>query len=362
MKAEYQRDLNRKYLVITGELDEFQTEMLLRNRSEGFVMLKREDWDNETKLYYDITGKQSLEKGFMKRKITYRDMSDLLYSISSQVKECKRLFLDVSGLVLSPEFIYRDLSTEKYYWIFNPGERDPHELLELAEYLLEHIDNGNQSVVRTTYELYRRAKEGSIDAENLYEILQGCEEEEPEYEESPKEIKPEPLKEEEARETKSLINRNKKKVEQTIDKLFLLMKKRDTESEPVKEPLFNHEELLHERDLDDDGWTGSETVFISLPEGDARRLISRDGKIPDADLGDFPCILGSKADCVDIFLNDRSVSRMHAQIDEAAGKLYIYDLNSKNGTFINGQKLVSGEKEIKQGDEIRLGNLRFVLA
>ena len=61
-------------------------------------------------------------------------------------------------------------------------------------------------------------------------------------------------------------------------------------------------------------------------------------------------------------MRDKSVSRMHAQIDEAEGKLYIYDLNSTNGTYINGIKVVSGENEIKEGDEIRLGNLRFVLA
>ena len=50
------------------------------------------------------------------------------------------------------------------------------------------------------------------------------------------------------------------------------------------------------------------------------------------------------------------------EIDEAQGKLYIYDLNSRNGTFVNGRRIVSEEKEITAGDEIQLGNLRFVLA
>jgi len=177
MKAECVRDLNRKYLVMTDESDGYQTEMLIRNRAEGFIPVKKIAWDNEIRLYYDITGKQSLDKGFVKRKISYEELSELLYSISSQIKECKRLFLDVSGIVLSPEYIFRDLSNDRFYWIFYPCNRDPHEVMELAEYLLEHVDNGNHAAVRTVYELYRRAKEGSIDAENLYEILKAEKEE-----------------------------------------------------------------------------------------------------------------------------------------------------------------------------------------
>ena len=358
MKAEYLRDLNRKYLVMTDCSDGFETRMLLRNKTNGFIMLKKEEWDNETRLYYDITGKQSLEKGFIKRKITYEDLAHLLYSISSQVKECRRLFLDVSGLVLSPEYIYKDVNSEKYYWIFNPGENDSTEILELAEYLLEHIDNQNQSVVKTTYELYRRAKEGSIDAENLYELLQGDETKQSEDENVLVKEAFNPVEKANNKEFK----RNKTKLEQTIDKLFYLMKKKNNEREKTEEPLFNREDIYKGTEEDDERIVAGETVLLSLPEAETRILISRDQNIGDAKLKDFPCVLGSKADSVDIVLNDKSVSRVHAQIDEAEGRLYIYDMNSTNGTYINGVKIVSEEKEIKEGDEIRLGNLRFVLA
>ena len=50
------------------------------------------------------------------------------------------------------------------------------------------------------------------------------------------------------------------------------------------------------------------------------------------------------------------------EIDESQGKLFLYDLNSTNGTFVNGQRLKSEEREIKEGDEIQIGNVRFVLA
>ncbi len=222
---------------------------------------------------------------------------------------------------------------------------------------MEHIDNDNQAVVKTAYELYRRARDGSIDAENLYEILKGddtCKEE-------GEEIFAETFQNPENDSASDFGEISKKnKIEKTIDKIFALMKKqgegKDFETEKENDfesplPLFSG-----------DSGNGNETVFLNLPEDSTRKLVSRDAGIPDAVLLAFPCVLGSKRESVDILIEDKSVSRMHAQIDEAGGKLYIYDLNSRNGTFINGIRVVSEEKEIKEGDEIRIGNLRFVLA
>ena len=229
--------------------------------------------------------------------------------------------------------------------------------MDLAEYLLEHIDNGNHAAVRTVYELYRRAKEGSIDAENLYEILKSENEEEetiiPEVSESIQNSKKAVIKEKEL---------HKSKIEKTVDRLFDSLKSKLSERKP-QEKEFEYENF--DDDLSEDEAvvdTEFGTVLITLPEGNSRKLISRDNSIPDAKLDFFPCVLGSRQDCVDILLNDRSVSRMHAQIDEAQGKLYLYDLNSTNGTFVNGQRIKSEEYEIKEGDEIQIGNVRFVLA
>ncbi|MCR5847890.1 MAG: DUF6382 domain-containing protein [Lachnospiraceae bacterium] len=361
MKAEYKRDLNRNYLVMPDHSDGYQTEMLVRNESDGFIPIKKVNWDGETLLYYDITGKQSLSKGFAKRKIDYNEMSDILYSISNLVKECKRLFLDISGIVLTPDHIYRDLSTERLLWIFYPYERDSHEMMELAEFLLEHIDNGNSAVVKTAYELYRRAKEGSIEAENLYEILHNDEEEK----NLPDVISDDSYKEKEFKSLKTEPegNRYRNKVELVVDRLFELMKKKVGDYRPPENEFYDYtEESREEAYFEECTSDYDKTVLIPVPDGNQRRLISRDSKIPDADLEIFPCVLGSKRECVDILLTDSSVSRMHAQIDEAQGKLFIFDLNSSNGTYVNGKKIVSEEKEIIAGDEIRIGNVRFVLA
>ena len=251
-----------------------------------------------------------------------------------------------------------DLSNDRFYWIFYQCNRDSHEIMDLAEYLLEHIDNSNHAAVRTVYELYRRAKEGSIDAENLYEILKSENEEEEtvitEASENIQNRKKAVIKEKEL---------HKSKIEKTIDRMFDSLKSKLSERKTQEKDL--EYENLDEDLSEDDGIVADTefgTVLITLPEGNSRKLISRNNSIPDAKLDFFPCVLGSRQDCVDILLNDRSVSRMHAQIDEAQGRLYLYDLNSTNGTFVNGQRIKSEEYEIKEGDEIQIGNVRFVLA
>ena len=62
----------------------------------------------------------------------------------------------------------------------------------------------------------------------------------------------------------------------------------------------------------------------------------------------------------EIFLRDPEVSRRHARIETQNGVLYLEDLKSSNGTFLNGRRL--GEPlEIRAGDEIDVGTTRLVV-
>jgi len=70
-------------------------------------------------------------------------------------------------------------------------------------------------------------------------------------------------------------------------------------------------------------------------------------------------VIGRNPDC-DIVLNDRQVSRSHAQILWRDDHYEIKDLGSKNGTHLNGRDLI-GSQPLHDGDEIQIA-LRYKLA
>jgi pSer/pThr/pTyr-binding forkhead associated (FHA) protein len=53
-------------------------------------------------------------------------------------------------------------------------------------------------------------------------------------------------------------------------------------------------------------------------------------------------------------LNDSMVSQLHARLFRSERDLYIEDLGSTNGTFLNGKK-VSAPAHLKKGDRVRVG-------
>lgn len=57
--------------------------------------------------------------------------------------------------------------------------------------------------------------------------------------------------------------------------------------------------------------------------------------------------------------DDKGVSRRHARLLRDDDTVYLMDLNSTNGTQLNGEPLAASvEKKLKDGDEITLGHLR----
>ncbi len=67
-------------------------------------------------------------------------------------------------------------------------------------------------------------------------------------------------------------------------------------------------------------------------------------------------VIGRSSDC-DISLSAAHLSRRHAQLQVLDGLLFVRDLGSANGTFLNGKPVV--EARVKRGDELRFDTLSF---
>jgi hypothetical protein len=70
-------------------------------------------------------------------------------------------------------------------------------------------------------------------------------------------------------------------------------------------------------------------------------------KQPDVNLGSFES-------------QHKSVSRLHIQLRRQGTLVYVADLGSRNGTWLNGHRLLkNGERLLRNGDELQLGNLKI---
>jgi pSer/pThr/pTyr-binding forkhead associated (FHA) protein len=69
-------------------------------------------------------------------------------------------------------------------------------------------------------------------------------------------------------------------------------------------------------------------------------------------------VLGRSSGCSLVFADD-SVSRRHAELRLHEGRWMLRDLDSLNGTWVNGRRVV--EAEVAPGDEVSLGAARFRL-
>lgn len=69
-------------------------------------------------------------------------------------------------------------------------------------------------------------------------------------------------------------------------------------------------------------------------------------------------VIGRHSDC-DICLPSDEVSRKHAKILVTADGLYVEDMGSSNGTFVNGRRV--RREKIEPGDELKLDTVRFLV-
>jgi pSer/pThr/pTyr-binding forkhead associated (FHA) protein len=94
------------------------------------------------------------------------------------------------------------------------------------------------------------------------------------------------------------------------------------------------------------------TVDISRPASSGPRLVSRRGEWI---LAEGSTLVGRDRDCA-VRLDSVTLSRRHARIVVTRGQTTVEDLSSKNGTYVNGER-IHQPTPLKDGDRIEVGSL-----
>ncbi|MFM1785470.1 MAG: hypothetical protein RLZZ108_494 [Actinomycetota bacterium] len=107
-----------------------------------------------------------------------------------------------------------------------------------------------------------------------------------------------------------------------------------------------------------DGLDSQELAAISaLPSGSALLVVKRGAADGSRFLLDIDLSKAGRHPNADIFLDDVTVSRKHAEFSRQGKTFEVRDLASLNGTYLNGVRIDSAK--LSNGDEVQIGKFKL---
>lgn len=363
MKIEYIRNLQFGYMrmELSNPLSKTEEAMLEHNAIEGILPVRWQQENDKYLLRYDITGKQALD-GLLENNVADEKLlKSLLVGIYVAVKQLEKYLLPQEGLLLAPETIFFDYKTETMHFCYFPENTETLQMrfAKLMEYMLAKTDHKNILAVQMAYGVYEEIMKPSFCMENLQAFLQEksvqkCEEVSIAESEEPRD------------ETRYL-----QKTSQKEKWMKQYVPRRDWKEEIMawikgKVEKFSKRKREEIVVFDTENIPDEEcatTILRSNPDR-IEGILRYEGtnSLQDIPIISEPFIVGSAANC-DGVIHHPNISRNHAKITYQDETYFIEDLNSTNGTRVNGELLSYKTKVIlKKNVSVYFANepFRFV--
>ena len=404
LEIRYQSDLYGSYLLILAEdldHDKYAFKMLEKNKIKGVLTCKESMEDGRFYLHIDITGKKNLYQEYQEKEMNLQEMTYLFQGFICILERLRDYLLTEKMVVLEPELIYKDIEDGSISILVVPWEReDRAPFRKLAEFLLEKMNHLDKNGISAAYQFYRQQSQPQFSIHQFLNILEEenilsrqkdmyVEKEKKDSIDKRAEIETEesefdsiPLAEEDLCKKGSwkvflsclilssaifilcflpFVEKNQKISCLVLSVILLLF--------GIIHRFFlyrNEREDTHreEEEFKDLVEIGEETVFFGENKGkDNLKLQWKErGKKKMIEVEMLPFTIGKKKDQVSLQLLDPSVSRIHCRITEQEGALVLMDMDSTNGTYLNGIRVEKGEMlEIVKNDEILVGKVKILV-
>ncbi len=373
MKETLKRDLNKTYLIICSEdglyEETYETEMIIKNAPHTFLPLHVLRIDGSLQLFYDISAKQTLKGCSERAKLDANTIKKLFETIRKLEEDVTDYLLDMESVVIDLEHIYT--KEGEFYFCYCPWEKRDvlHSFREMLEEILGNLDYHDTEGVELAYHLYQSACRGNFQIEEILEehskkenVIADSKMQEiyfPDKEDIVDEFSRDLPKGEEN------VKFKKKGFLAKILQFFLKKevleenKEKDYSLEEQQMEYFteNHSEIEYTEVLES---AESGTVLLkNMPAGQWRLRPMVPGYEEFCISGD-DFLVGKKRESVDGFVGRDTVSRIHSRIFVRQERLFIADMNSTNGTYVNGIAIEPGEEiEIFEGDRILFADVGY---
>lgn len=350
--TEYRRYQGKSYMVYKREVAEmgYEYPMLLKNQIAGLLSVWMIHTDENMEFWFDISGMHSLENWMKLKKPGGEFLKVFMKSLADVLERTGEYLLCEEGISLLADRIFVNSDGTEISFCYLPFEKVvlADSLRKFMEYYLSHMEHGNGESVQRCYEVYESCQKEHIKVEELLAILFEGEMEEKIQTQEPLQGEKEPM----IQEVLWKQPKEKKMGFLTNVKNLRVLPKRKKMPEPsyIFEP-----ETTQEENTNPTVFLGSETEQIL---GELRYEGEERGENFRIDALEF--LVGSQKDGVDAVILDETVSRMHARITVEDGAYYLEDMNSTNGTYLNGELLNYMEKVLlNKNDKIEFAKVKY---
>lgn len=398
MEIEYRRTWNQSFMLVTGHVEEegYELRMLKHNAVTGLLPVEDVKETGEFRFCYDITGKKSLECYLENNALDLVMIKKILENLIHLCREMEHYLLKEEKILLKEDMIFMDSREEQFYFCYYPNKEGElrEEFANLIEDMLPQLDHENRESTEKIYAIYEKTREENYSLLKLQELFFATEEKNggeiwQEYKEVKNEtagIEPvaanpqNPKKSDKIVPLKKLIlqalekgisllhldklSRKKKEISMpAIPVPFIKKKQKESAQERNKIHLSEHRKMgASEKDpaypMEQD------RVYLSGQREEAitgARLIYLGGGeerdfVVDKDI----FLIGTDASAVDGVLKSRAAGEIQAKITRAENTYYIEDMNSANGTLVNGEILIYKEvRRLEEGDRITFADISY---
>ena len=407
MRTDYVRELKENYLRIISDNEiDYGMKILIGQNLPGFLKLSERKINGECHFLYKISSKMNMKDAFVAGGMSSVELMGLIKSFGTLFEIMDSYLMDYNSIILAPEFIWKEVGSDEWSFVYYSGKEGlfEEELKVLFEYIIKIVNHKDTKAVTMAYGIYKRICEENINLSSVFEFETTDKEEGEvikEYHPIESVIPEVVIKEVEEPDYKKIYGSYIVVALYGVVALYFLMgiffhklrisklgmgvyvvallvmgvigylaydwynknkswfNKITQQKTSVPFEKENVRIIVPRENVKEE----NPTVLLdetNIGSGHYLRWQEKNGE-KRFDIEEKAILIGSAADKVDCVINGRGVSRIHARISCEGKSYYIKDMNSTNGTKIDGRELVCYELcELHTGNRIELGNLECI--
>lgn len=354
-----------------AQMDHVEVEMLKNNDIKGLLPFSSAQNNDEIKFMYETTNKMKLSQ-FLGGLVRWEELYPAVQGIVAAIMDCEQYMLNEGHFVLETENIFIDLSSRKIELMFLPVENELLARITWKDFLITLLHNLNYDMKDDIGKL--ETLQGYLTDEKITikEYAEKIEKIETLGLARNKDVKKEnrqserPVREVKREEKPNVIynvpdpnseissdvmKTEKEEKKEGIIGLFSKKKKKEKKQGKKQADSFAFEIPGQKKSVDVSKKKEKEAVqeigeTLLADDSEASLFMpylidkKTNGQIP-INKKDFK--IGREEKYVDYVTSEPTVGRLHASIvlDEQGKIVFVRDANSKNGTFVNGEKIQS---------------------